>query len=259
MRMIFEEVLPRQRPLDGVVIMVGATDMVTWFEAGAPADWQPAKVIRQEVFPRDARASFAWHPKGWALADVARRLKGQWLRPKTVRDRAGGTLAKVRAMRAAAKEIVTDVPEPTGALRAFEEHLRGALMLAKASARRVLVVRQPCFWKEQYTEEEKALFWSWGIGNPYHQDVTRYFDLQAVGAAMEAMNDVARKVAEEVGVSCLDLMPHLERSAETYYDFNHLTPKGAREVGELVAQAYLEKDLPAPRYAPERREPRVGV
>ena len=101
------------------------------------------------------------------------------------------------------------------------------------------------------------MFWSYGVGNPYHEEVTRYFDLSVVGAAMEQVNEIAAELSSAHGIPCLDLMPYLERSTDTYYDFNHFTPVGAEEVGKLVAKVYLGQELPEPRYPLDQDEPRV--
>ncbi len=89
-----------------------------------------------------------------------------------------------------------------------------------------------------------AQFWSFGVGNPYHTEVTRYFDLQLVGRTMELMNRSAERVAEDCGVECIDLMPFVERSVASYYDFLHFTPEGARQVAEAVTAKILGTPLP---------------
>ena len=240
MNLIFERLLPHHPPLDAIVIMVGATDVVDWLEDGAPEKWVPPDVDESVLFPTNPAQSFGWHPKKLALVEQMRRLREIWLRPILRREKVGRTLVKVRNMRARAKEIITEVPHPAEMIERFEDHLRRALRRAKKHSRRVIVVRQPCFWKESYDEEEMAQFWSFGVGNPYHVEVTRYFDLQVVGETMELMNASAEKVAIEEGVEHLDLMPVVERSVSSYYDFLHFTPKGAAEVAEAVAETILQ-------------------
>ena len=58
---------------------------------------------------------------------------------------------------------------------------------------------------------------------------------------MHAIDERASLVAERLGVEQLDLMPHLDRSLATYYDFLHFTPTGARAVAELVAKVVTKR------------------
>ena len=54
----------------------------------------------------------------------------------------------------------------------------------------------------------------------------------------------------------IDLLPLLERTGHTYYDFLHFTPGGAEAVGRVVA-AHLVQPAPAAR-APSSIEPEAG-
>ena len=54
----------------------------------------------------------------------------------------------------------------------------------------------------------------------------------------------------------IDLVPLLERTGNTYYDFLHFTPGGAEAVGRVVA-AHLMKPASAAR-APSSSEPEAG-
>jgi hypothetical protein len=58
---------------------------------------------------------------------------------------------------------------------------------------------------------------------------------------MARLDDTAACAADELGVEQRDLMPLLEPSAKTYYDFFHATPAGARVIADAVAAAVLRK------------------
>jgi lysophospholipase L1-like esterase len=147
-------------------------------------------------------------------------------------------------MRAAAKEILDEVPDTTPLLEYFQTFFRKMVQRAAGRAQRVIVVRQPWFDKE-HTPEEKAVLWNFGVGRPYVEEVTTYYSHRVVSELMRAVDEVAVRVAAECGVEQLDLMPVLDRSLETYYDFLHFTPEGARVVGETVAAKILEGMAPA--------------
>ncbi|MFL6279790.1 MAG: hypothetical protein ACJ731_06750, partial [Vicinamibacterales bacterium] len=51
----------------------------------------------------------------------------------------------------------------------------------------------------------------------------------------------AARAAHELGVEQVDLMPALDPSARTYYDFFHATPAGARIITSAIAAAMLRQ------------------
>jgi lysophospholipase L1-like esterase len=128
----------------------------------------------------------------------------------------------------------------------FEFHFRRVLARASAHADRVLVVRQPWFDK-RFTEEEAALMWHGGAGQVWREDVAAYYSFEVVSNLMTLLDACADRVASDVGVEQVDLMPWLPRSLETYYDGFHFTPAGARAVATLVSCAVLRLPFPQSR------------
>lgn len=235
---ILRRVLPRYPRLDLVILMVGASDMVAWLERKTPESIAPGKLSDSYVFAEHPNVRFRWTPSGLALRRFLARWNRRLRRPVERRTGAGKTIAKNRRMRANAREILETVPDPAPMLAYFETFFRELLRQARAKGARVLVVRQPCFDKE-HTPEEKAVLWNFGVGRPYEEEVTVYYAHPVVAELMHRIDQVAVRVAEEEGVEHLDLMPVLERSLATYYDYLHFTPRGARAVGEAVAAAVL--------------------
>lgn len=256
---ILEELLPRYGPLDAVILMVGASDVVEWLEAGAPACYEAPTPGEESTFRLSRRVPLGWKPATLALYHLLKRLRERFLRPVSRRENVGGQLAKVRQMRARAAEIIEDVPDPSPMLDHFERHLRLAVACALRHARRVLLVRQPCFWKKSHTREEATLFWDSCIGNPYHTETTRYYSHQLVPRLLEQANDRAEAAARDLGARVLDVMPYLPRDADHYYDFFHFTPAGARIVGTLVAEALTDRAPPAALYTPDQDAFPVGT
>ncbi len=240
--LIFERVLPRYPRLDAVVILVGASDILRWLEQGAPP-FPPSRSPTAEVFKCHPEGPFGWRPGEMALVEQARRLRQRWLRPVQVQENAGRWMGRARAMRARAKEIRTAMPDPAPMLDHFEAQLRKLLEKARAKADRVLVVGQPWFEK-QYTAEEAAHMWHGGVGQAWREEITSYFSFDIVSRLMALMNERAFRVAKELGVERLDLMPILERSLAMYYDAFHATPAGARAVAAAVAAAILRPPIP---------------
>ena len=155
-------------------------------------------------------------------------------------------------MRAQAKVIRTVMPPAEPMLNHFERHFRRVLRKAKAHADRVLVVQQPWF-DRPCAPEEAAQMWHGGVGQVWREQVATYYSFEVVSRLMALVNERAVRVANEVDVERLDLMPLLERSLVTYYDGFHATPAGARTVAAAVAAAVLQRSRPSSR-APDRAD-----
>lgn len=243
--LILERVLSRYPRLQTIIVLVGVTDVFKWLEQGAPPS-PPCPVRSSEVFMCHPEGPFAWKPKDLALVELLLRLRRRWLRPVQVQEGACSWVGRARAMRARAKEVRTTMPSPAPMLDHFEVHFRKLLQKTKAHADRVLVVRQPWFGKD-YTPEEAAHMWHGGVGRAWREEVTTYYSFEVVSRLMALLDARAARVAKELGLEQLDLMPILEGSLKTYYDFAHLTPVGARAVATAVAAAILGLPLPSPR------------
>jgi len=239
LNLILARVLPRYPQLDAIVLMVGAGDVVQWLEQGAPCPFPPSSIAVQRCFACHPEGPFGWRPGTWAISELLRRLRRRWLRPVEVTERVGRWYADARAMRARAREVRTVVPDPAVMLDRFDDHLRHALLRARAHARRVLVVPQPWFEKEAYTTEEESQLWHGGMGLAWREPVTTYYSLDVVNRLMRLVYARAARVAEQAGVEHLDLRPRLEPSLEHYYDHVHFTPAGSAVVAWAVADALL--------------------
>jgi lysophospholipase L1-like esterase len=236
--LLLAHVLPRYPHLDAIVILVGASDMLRWLEEGAPAAGaSPVQVA--DVFSCHPEARFAWAPKALALGEVLGRLRRRCLRPVRVHHRAGRWVGAARAMRARAKVIRSTMPDPTPMTEHFEHHFRSVIRQAKARADRVVVVRQSWFVKEAFTAEEAAHMWHGGIGRAWCEEVTAYYSLEVTSQLMAQLDRRAAHIASELEVEQIDLMSLLEPSLDTYYDFFHLTPAGARTVAAAVASTLV--------------------
>lgn len=244
--LIFDRALPRYPRLQLIVVLVGATDVLRWLEHDAPA--LPAPVRTADAFRCHPEGPFGWKPRSSAAVELLARARRRWLRPVQVHPRAGRWISRARAMRARAQDIQTTMPNPTDMLAHFEFHFRRVLARAAAHADRVLLVRQPWFDKP-FTEEEAAHMWHGGAGQVWREDVSTYYSFEVVSRLMGLVDASAARIATDVGVEQVDLMPWLPRSLETYYDGFHHTPAGARSVATLVAAAVLRLPIPHARIA----------
>jgi len=235
---ILDRVLPQYGHVDALIVMVGASDVYHWIEKGAPGSSPSSPVPEAMLFSHHPQQPFGWKPGAWALADVARRLRRSWFRQIEVKERAGAWYAAARRMRTEAKEVRTTMPDATVVLDHFEHHFRRLVARAMAHADRLLVVRQP--WLEgPYTAEEEAHFWHGGVGRPWKESVSLYYDLEVVNRLLDLVQVRAAKVAATLGVPHLDPQPFLTQRLRHYYDHDHHTPAGAAVVAHAIAASLL--------------------
>jgi lysophospholipase L1-like esterase len=241
--LILERVLPRYPRLDAIVILVGASDVIRWLEQGAPAA-QPAPPTTADVFRCHPDVPLGWKPSAWALVELLRRLRQRWLRPLDVHEGACNWIARARAMRARATDVRTTMPDPTPMLDHFEVCFRRLLERAAAHADRVLVVRQSCFDKD-YTPQEAAHMWHGGAGQAWREEVSTYYSFDIPSRLMALLDVRAARVARALGLEQVDLTAILAPDLETYWDWLHLTPRGATTVASAVASAIVGQPLAA--------------
>jgi len=266
---MLEKMLPRLPSLDAVVLMVGASDLVTWLQDGCPEVIQPSSHDPNYCFQQHDFGPYGWAPSKLALREWVRRLKNRYLPKELRRLRAGKTFAKQRAMRAAGK-LLHETPSTGRMLAFYEEWLRRTIDAARSTGARVLVLRQPWLQK-RFTPEEEKLLWNFGRGRPYQEQVEYYFEIGLVHRLLAEVADVTERVALDMGVEVSELRTRLEPSFEIFYDTLHNTPKGCEALGKLVAEALLsppaavrpnpgrELDVPSPTRTGFRRAPGAGV
>jgi hypothetical protein len=232
--------------------MVGASDVYHWLEEGALPSRPSAAVPEERLFSYHPQQRFGWRPGAWALVELARRLRRTWFRDAEVKERAGAWYVAARRMRAEANEVRTAMPDPTVVLNHFEYHLRRVISRAKAHADQVLVVLQP--WLEgPYSAGEAAMFWHGGVGRPWKETVTVYYDLETVNRLLELVQGRAATVAEALGVPHLNVLPLLNQRFHHFYDHDHYTPAGAVIVAQAIASAFEGR----PHWQPPREA--VGI
>lgn len=240
---VFEHLLPEYPRLSLIVVMVGGNDVVLWLEEGAPPELRPPTIGVEDVFPYHPEQEFGWTPGQTALVELARRLRQAWWHPLEIRRDAGAWVARARRMRAEARELRTEVPDPAVMLNGFEHHFRRLLRRAAAHADRVLVVRQPWFEPAggDYTLEEAGHLWHGGLGKAWKQQISVYYAQEILNRLMCGVDTRAALVAEALGIEHLDLRPAVAPTLENYYDFVHYTPTGAAIVARQVAATVLRR------------------
>jgi lysophospholipase L1-like esterase len=242
LNLIFAKVLGRYPRLDMIIILVGASDMLRWLEAGAPSTPPPVNIC--DTFRWHPETTFSWKPKQLALFELLARMRQRWFRRVEFQDRACKWIGRARAMRTNAREILIAVPDPSPMLRHFDAQFREAIARAKAHADRVLIVRQPWF-DRPCTPEEAAQMWHGGTGQAWREQVTSFYSHEVLMHLMSQLDARASAAARELEVEQLDVRAVLEPGVSTYYDFFHLTPAGAARIADAIAAAVVRQPAAA--------------
>jgi len=240
---LLDRALAHVRGLDGVVLMVGASDLVAWFEEGAPPT-PGARRIEVGGEPRlDDLADehpfgpFRWtRPRRSAAWRIARRAHARHFGATEVRERAGASIAAHRARRAAARNVRDEAPDPAGMLDVYRRDLGALLDVLQRRAPRVVVALQP--WLDAPLDAAgEARLWNFGQGSPYRGEVDTYFSSRLVRELMARIEEAPRSVALARGLETVELRSVVPSDLEHYYDMLHFTPAGAALVGAEVARA----------------------
>ena len=255
---LLEKTLPRYERLDAIVFMVGASDVVAWLESGTPPVLAPNPVPVDRTFAEHPETRFAWSLGGLALRRVLARAKRRFLPSVDVKERAGKRMAEYRAMRANAREILTEVPDPAPLVTYFDRHFRAMIELAKQHADRVIVARQP--WLDKtFTPEEAARLWNFGRGRPYREEVEVYYAHDVVAELMRTLDRRQHELAQELGVEDIDMLGAVAPTFEHYYDYLHFTQKGCEAVATAVADCLAPTAPASPAESPAGPAPQKPI
>ena len=236
---MLERSLPRYEKLDLVLLMVGASDAVTWLEQRCPVPLPAARFGLDYMFDEHCERRFGWKPDALALRTLLSRLTRRSRAPR-IRERTGAKLVELRERRRNAVRWIETTPNPEPMLQRFEQNLARMVELARARGARVVIVRQPWFDKE-LSEAEEAVMWNFCVGRPYVETTTDYYTHPLVRSLLTRLDERAEATARRLGVEQLDLRGLVASNLENYYDYLHFTPTGARKVAEAVASAVLAK------------------
>ncbi len=230
--------LPTYDRLDVVVFFVGASDVVHWLERGTPPELVDGMIPEAQMFAVTPRVGWGPHRKNLALWRFFSEAYRARLRPVQERHDVGRQLTDLRRMRAEARILIDEVPDPAPLLDYFGRHFREMLRVARRHAKRVLVVRQPWF-DRPLSDAEAAVMWNFALGRPRSGPVDTYYTHRVVAELMTAVDALAARIAEEEKVEQLDVLSQLDLDLETFYDYLHFTPAGSRHLAELVSESIL--------------------
>ena len=216
---------------DVVVFLVGVNDLGLHLEA----DYSPLRNdARSLIRENTAAPELALRSAVAEVSQVARRLI--WIqrqrlqsdaRGNPVQDGAGGWMRQARELRQRAP--LSDI-DPAGLPKPeFEQNLRALAAISRSAGATPVFLTQPVLWGAPAGDWE-ALLWV-----PYGRNVKP----DRLWQVMERFNDVTRRVAAELDIPLVDLARQLPKSTDVFYDDDHYTVSGARQVGRLVAAGMM--------------------
>lgn len=222
--LLSQRIIPFQPDL--VVFLVGINDLSLQLEA----DYSPVRDdTRSRVTESTGGSKLMLRSAVAEVSQIARRLivlQRQGLkadaRGNPVQDGAGGWVRQAREVRQKAPPSDIDptaLPKPE-----FEQNLRALAAIARSAGAEPVFVTQPVLWGAAVDPE--ALLWV-----PYGRRVPH----QRLWELMERYNDVTRRVASDLQMPLVDLARKLPKTTAVFYDDDHFTVTGSREVGRLVA------------------------
>jgi len=239
--LMLDKALPNYSHVDVVVLQAGASDMVSWLEAGAEPEGTLGYKGVDEAFDAHPELNFGFSYEGLAI----RKIMGRWksTRPKHF-AKAGRRYREVRDMRANATTTIDEVPNMEGFLKHIRQGFNGLIDSSEAPGRTIIVARQPWFEKEHFTDEELATFWHGAVGNSFRKHSDTFYSARVLCEVMSAIDAVVAEVCIERSVRSIDLKNLIPPTLEYYYDQIHLTTAGSALVATAVAEAIeLERGI----------------
>ena len=233
-KMMLDKALPNYSHVDVVVLQAGASDMVSWLEAGAEPEGALDQKGVDDAFDAHPELNFGFSYEGLAI----RKIMGRWksTRPKHF-AKAGRRYREVRDMRANATTTIDEVPNMEGFLKHIRQGFNELIDSSEAPGRTVIVTRQPWFEKEHFSDEELATFWHGAVGNSFRKHSDTFYSARVLCEVMSAIDKVVAEVCVERGVRSIDLKNLIPATLEYYYDQIHLTKAGSAIVATAVAEA----------------------
>lgn len=235
---LLERHLADRERLDAIVILAGASDVVSWLEHDAPAVIEEGPIPPQRLFAWHPDGPFGWTPSKLALRRAAVLARSLLANPVDRRTHVGRRLAEQRRMRAAAQTLERTLPDPTPLVQHFDRWFERLVRRCQRHARLVVVARQP--WLERdFSPAEELKLWSFAAGRPHEGRVTKYYAHEVAWKLLRLVDERARSISRDLCVASLDLNAHVAPTFENYYDDLHHTPAGCQKIGEAVARAVI--------------------
>ena len=210
--------------------------------------WKPDLVLAMHAV-NDLYRSFA--PEAFALGDYnagwshfcGPAINGA--RPPSFVRYLAGNIPRLTFLHWYRDWRVREVDYPVARYRSlpqFEENIRALVHYVRADGGRVILLTQPSLYKDNPSLEERRAI---RFGEEFCSTRTgwwtaEYPTIPSLGRAMQAFNDVIRRVGAELDVLVIDLDAGIPKTLDMLLDDVHTNSRGAAAVAQQIFEAIEE-------------------
>ncbi len=245
-----EKLLPQFPEIDGVLMLVGANDLLIHLALGL-APGRAARLLAMDdptallesafsVFPPPVKGSHWYSRTALARLWSSRRLRSAPPNETVAEvDPNGLRIREWRNARKHASALRETLPDLSAALAQYAATLQHILDVAAAEGARVIFLTQPTLWRADLSDAERDLLWTGGPPLDMVGPGAAYYSVGALAEGMRLYNETLLRVCRERGAECIDLAGELPQSTDVFFDDMHFTEAGSRRVAEIVADYLL--------------------
>ncbi len=217
---------------DVVLILAGINDLRLHMEP----DYSPTRRDTNSLIPEKSFSFGLWLKSRIADLSQIARLAILVHRGRLTEDAHGNPVQDLHGKWVQkAREQLQQMPlrtiDPNTVLKPeFEENLRTLVGITRSAGAEPVFVTQPVIWGAPSGDWEKRL-WVFSHGRIPHAQLWEM---------LEKFNDVTRRVAADLDVPLADLARTLPKTMEVFYDDDHYTVAGAKQVAEQIAPVFAK-------------------
>ena len=246
--------LPQLKDIDHLIILSGLNDFLLRLNrgdayrgdflstaAGKQHQYQQAFIFTPlPAWPFDGKRAFYKNTAIWQTARLARMQLLPMGTRGLYQDPAGKYILAARALHGKSRQV-SSLPDISSALEEYQRNVHLLIDLLEKQNVRPLFLTHPFLWKPQMTEAERSLLWMGWQKGADGQPVA-FYTPSALAKGMQEYNEALRAVCRERQVPVLDLAAHIPADISTFYDDVHFNESGARRIGELLADYFLNEE-----------------
>jgi len=254
-RLQAEHLLDDLAPVDVVVLLIGANDMLR--RLSEDQSYDPHFCERPDAEEQIAYRAFDYVPlrfqrsqPAWKRTELYARAHQVYLLGRrlwlgyargALEDVKGVNLQTWRANRRDAIAIRDALPDLGPALDEYAANIEHIAATVRAHGAEPVFATQPSIWRADLPASLEPLLWLGGVGDFQRAGArSEYYSVAALADAMDQYNQRLLAVCRQIAVRCVDLAARIPKDESAFYDDAHFNEAGAR----IVAATFAEEILP---------------